>query len=766
MPVSQLRDESRLHVRELLLLEQPAALVQARVLPRRHCIVVTVGFVRALIFPERVYLFGPTSPHVAGYAAALAAHVAGGAKQAMAAAAAGGGSDEATESPFEFVVVEHALMTLVARQGKRVTYARRVLETLLARLGGGGAADDARTLALFPLAQTLSHYEMVSRGICESVRLLLEDDRDMREMCLTAKSRASLAVVAAAAARARDEAAAYDPPRSAVSQVTDMDAASWAVPSDDTHVPANGVTSEIVDSTSGTASTTSSPMRGSSAGGGTVDRLPASSPRQHEGSDAYLGYSTSPIASHRHLGRVLAGDAAQAPGGKAARAAAASDAAAAARLVWSGVEPGRRGRNDSHSNTRHRHGIQDGIPANAAVRAGAASGSSHGAGEQLDRTTHYPGATASDLLGVPAEGVSELRSSSGGRHALPAPYYMGSAAGSSTGTSLGSLGYRGTDESVRIPLSAYAAATPDQSRLSRGSETGRAMVPAPPPALLLRIAPDVLSQLELMLEGVFHSASETVVGLVELARSLRSKLDIVELQQSTLRNELLGLSLRISALGVSLSAATFVTSAFGMNLPSGLESGAAGSGTPVLFLAVTAVSTVVGLSTFRAFNAFTHRGSPAAAHARRLAAFQGFLLRLDSNVDAARSTLSRAAVGAQQQQQAAAAAAAAAGGDGIWRDSGGETGTAALGQVVSGSGASVGGGSGSTLLTKAQFKELHEATSGRKLDDEETTLLFELFDADSDGRIRLDEALDSLESTSGSSGNVAGNGSASLKLRW
>jgi hypothetical protein len=74
--MAQLREESRLHMRELLLLEQPSALIQPHILPRRHCILLTVGYVRALVWTDRVYLFGfELFPQVREYVASLAAQV-------------------------------------------------------------------------------------------------------------------------------------------------------------------------------------------------------------------------------------------------------------------------------------------------------------------------------------------------------------------------------------------------------------------------------------------------------------------------------------------------------------------------------------------------------------------------------------------------------------------------------------------------------------------------------------------------------------------
>lgn len=96
--------------------------------------------------------------------------------------------ESADGSPFEFVCLEHVLVTMAARQHKRVAYAGRVLETMLNRVSTV-QKDDSRLLALFPLGNTLAHYELVSRGLMECVRALLEDARDMREACLTEKGK-------------------------------------------------------------------------------------------------------------------------------------------------------------------------------------------------------------------------------------------------------------------------------------------------------------------------------------------------------------------------------------------------------------------------------------------------------------------------------------------------------------------------------------------------------------------------------------------------
>jgi hypothetical protein len=55
-------------------------------------------------------------------------------------------------------------------------------------------------------------------------------------------------------------------------------------------------------------------------------------------------------------------------------------------------------------------------------------------------------------------------------------------------------------------------------RWSPGGDTARREDPA-----ILRIPADALSQLELMLESVYHMAAETAVGVVELGRTLKNK---------------------------------------------------------------------------------------------------------------------------------------------------------------------------------------------------------------------------------------------------
>jgi len=185
LPVGALQAQARMSMRELLSVEQPlSSSTQPRILPRRHAIAFHLGAARGLLFCNRALLF--TAPRLSSVppdavAAGLAAHVraASAAAAAAAAAAAGagaGGGGAPSPPPFEFVALEHCLFAMAARQEKRVAYAGRVLEATLSR---PAALDDSRLFALLPLSTTLAHYELVSRGLMECVRALLDDARDM-----------------------------------------------------------------------------------------------------------------------------------------------------------------------------------------------------------------------------------------------------------------------------------------------------------------------------------------------------------------------------------------------------------------------------------------------------------------------------------------------------------------------------------------------------------------------------------------------------------
>jgi hypothetical protein len=282
MSLIALKNETRLHLREVLQLDQPS--VQPRILPRRHCILLTIGFIRAIVFTDRVYLLTWRSQPAKDYARSLSNHLQhvygrpvqpqnvlavdledqeeeagsmadmGGFEteealdRAASAAQYSGRPEDA--AGLELVVLEHALLTVYGRQRRRVAYAQQLLNTLLGRVNALGH-NDGMIYALFPLANTLTHYEMVSKGLCECIRALLDDDRDMREACLSEKVRLSQQVFGAALDLSRSHASAYDP-------------------------------------LAMTASERSS-----------ADRV------ESEGADAYLGQTVSPIGSHAHVLRVL-----------------------------------------------------------------------------------------------------------------------------------------------------------------------------------------------------------------------------------------------------------------------------------------------------------------------------------------------------------------------------------------------------------------------------------------------------------------------------
>lgn len=458
VPITVLKAESHLHMRELLVVEQPGSTTVARILPRRHCIVLTIGPIRALLFHDRVYLFEGVHPveqkAAKEYASSLAAHLASNTSAS---------SSTSDSAPFELLALEHALLTQTMKQSKRIAYSKRLVDILLSRMGTI-SSDDGTISSLFPLATTLSHYEVSSKGICECVRELLDDDRDLREACLSEK------------------------------------------------------------------------------------------------------------------------------------------------------------------------------------RRNEAKGS-------LD------------------------------------------------------------DDAV------------------------------------LEISNDGITQLELMLESVYHTAAEINMQTMELGRSIRTKQELLELQQSNYRNFILSASLRMSVISVALTSATFVTSAFGQNLSSGL----AIEGMPGLLFAMTAGSGALGFWVYNQMHRFVQSGSPTAAAAKRLHTLQDFLSELDSKVDAAK--LSFAAVG---QEKAAAAQAAVLAASETTNFSQAATGgkpssfllpTYSEGKggffdgifAPSSSSSSAAAATARRLVSKAEFKLVHERTTGAKITDDEVDYLYDLFDADFDGRIGVEE---------------------------
>lgn len=670
MPITHLKTESRLHMRELLIVEQPGALLQPRILPRRHCIIVTIGYVRAIVFTDRIYLFSPQIPQVQAYAEALSNHIRrvynmnvpvesgmprvplptsttfqygvvepvetelvndgedeSGLLGQYAAMTELGGTSRASDSvvgaspvplspapasmgvshsgnsgssgssgssglmrpddiaPFEMLAIEHALLVNQIRQAKRVSYARRVLDSILAKVETV-ERDDANLYALFPLANTLSHYEMISRGLTECIRALLDDDRDMREACLSDKVRLSQAMSEVVAASSRAHIAAFDP--------------------------------SYHSETRGEAGLLSGSIRYVSPG----------SVAELEGTDAYLGHATSPIDSHREVSRVLR--------------------------------------------------------TNPALQA------------HIDQETHLDASfqASTHRPSYDQEGSSNSRSN--GANGATAPRVGGIGTSNST--------------------SSYTSARSDPTFDGVSSES------LPP---ILRVSPDALSQLELMLESIYHKAAETTMNVVELSRTLKNKQELLELQQSNYRNFVLSVSLRMGIVSASVSLATFLTSAFGMNLVSGLESN------KYAFPLVAATSTAVGVYVYSWVAKQTWSNSPTRKYAKQLQTFQAFLYKMDSALDAAKSTLTAARHGAPIPPTLPGPDAIAASEHGFGLEDDG-TMVQLPKQVTKAS---------SGRLNKKDFKALHKVTTGRDISEDEVDLLFDLMDANRDGELELSEVV-------------------------
>jgi hypothetical protein len=235
---------------------------------------------------------------------------------------------------------------------------------------------------------------------------------------------------------------------------------------------------------------------------------------------------------------------------------------------------------------------------------------------------------------------------------------------------------------------------------------GAALGVAPAASPLPDISHDTLSQLELLLESVHHSAAGTTIAATEMSRSLAVKRDILQLQQREYQNRVLSVSLRTSQASMALASATWLTSLFGMNLPSTLETvGGA-------FVGVSVLSGVAGVGLYAAVTRLTsfHEGVSGGlgASPRRLETLQAFLLQLDSRLDAARETLAAAAATLAQRS------GGEAGGDG---DGGfGRGGTAAAAAAAAFATAS---------MTRAEFTALH-AQMSPGAPAGEGTLLFDL----------------------------------------
>lgn len=158
---------------------------------------------------------------------------------------------------------------------------------------------------------------------------------------------------------------------------------------------------------------------------------------------------------------------------------------------------------------------------------------------------------------------------------------------------------------------------------------------------------------------------------------------------------------------------------------------------------VTCVSLLLGGFLYRAIDKTVSSSSPTVKHSKRLEAFQQFLYRLDANLDAAKDTLEAAAAGGRSGAGAGAAK------DTSWsvrRLVANEFGAGEDDAQLGGLAGAAGAGS-SVNLTKAEFRAMHERTSGTPISDEELDLMFELLDADGDGKLRLSEVMGLYERT-------------------
>lgn len=855
-------------MRELLLIEQPLSLSQPRILPRRHCVPFTVGHVRGIVFVDRVLLFTGgdhrSSINPVAYAASLAKHIRmvyglmlpteleppqaaepgpdesgvvdeepyfgegmvaepqasllpedGGAAETWAPPADQPARAAEEQTPFEFVVLEHVLLTMTARQHKRVVYAGRVLEATLAKMGTV-ERDDSRLYALFPLGNTLSHYELVSRGLMECVRALLEDPRDMREACLTDKARKASEFRHRAHRRAEEMAASYDPDIGKGSHALAGSASSTG--GSDSGGPPMGTGRPGPQLHSDSHDVAANQLHDShnlnASAAAALGQLPGAAP---EGADAYTGHSASPIASHQHLRSVL-DSAAAAPrpllvyrftppaaargaGPQAGRArhivgpatpqegeegsdegsgeegegedaaappaaskpSSSSSSSSALSAVPGAAPPARAPPRRPAGESRSHEGDDDEAAGrkrgSAAARAGASAAASH-AHQATPHTELAAGAQGS--RDAPAQQHASWVRAGGPEAEHPDDAYSGFSH-----TDAHALGRHEHNHSAH----AYApapASSPSASTfrgmydhlLEATDGAGHAArllhaTPHPPSRAggdgafpeILRISPDTLSQLELMLESVYHRAAASTIAAVELSRSLGNKQDLLDLQTSNYRNYLLSVSLRMSMISVAVAFATFFSSAFGMNLTSGLEQ------LPYAFIGVSAVSAASGAYLYRLIDRLTVRNSPTKRHARRLETLQSFLYRLDSNLDAAKETLeavtNKGARGGRAGGQPASAAPDAA--TPLLNNAGVPPPRApvagGMARLLSnefgeeGASHAPAAGAGPASLSRSEFKAVHRRTTGRDISDDEVDLLFDLLDVDGDGRLRLEEVL-------------------------
>jgi hypothetical protein len=174
--LTQLRIDSCVSLRELLQVERPlSSSTQPRILPREFSIPFHLGAARGIIFKDRVLLF--TEPNLSSIPPT---DVANQLLRDLSEASAGSATRQV---PFEFLVLEALLWAAASRQEKRVAYVSRVLQATI-RSSNTSHSEESNypLLTLMPLSTTLAHYELVSRGLMQCVRSLLDNEYEMEAL--------------------------------------------------------------------------------------------------------------------------------------------------------------------------------------------------------------------------------------------------------------------------------------------------------------------------------------------------------------------------------------------------------------------------------------------------------------------------------------------------------------------------------------------------------------------------------------------------------
>lgn len=207
-----------------------------------------------------------------------------------------------------------------------------------------------------------------------------------------------------------------------------------------------------------------------------------------------------------------------------------------------------------------------------------------------------------------------------------------------------------------------------------------------------------LDRLELLLENYHSLLAETLQGAEQLVRSTDNKRSLVQLQLSAYRNHLIHRELQLTIAGFSIALPTAIAGVFGMNLTSGLEEAQG------LFWPITAGSALAGCLVFWGLSRAIARSSPTSRQYHRL---QDFIIGIEGNMQDAASTL-------RIMRRKAEA-----------------------------------GQGGDMAVSRDQFKRLQAAATGREPSDDEMKLLYDMFDANDDGLLELDEALSLLDAPGG-----------------